>query len=66
MTIRDATGLVRKADVFMEAFTPGVIDKLVEETGAGAVYWNRCYEPDAIGRDTAIKAALKFCNCTPS
>ncbi len=35
-----------------------VIPDLVRETGADAVYWNRCYEPFAIARDTAIKSAL--------
>lgn len=29
--------------------------KLAEETGAAALYWNRCYEPFAIQRDSAIK-----------
>ncbi|MDX1606726.1 MAG: deoxyribodipyrimidine photo-lyase, partial [Candidatus Competibacterales bacterium] len=32
---------------------------LIEETGAGAVYWNRLYEPAVIGRDRAIKTALR-------
>ena len=36
-----------------------VIPALVQETGAGQVVWNRCYEPYAIERDTRIKAALK-------
>ena len=31
---------------------------LAEQTGADAVHWNRCYEPGAIARDTAIKTAL--------
>ena len=35
------------------------IDALLTETGAGAVVWNRCYEPEAIARDRRIKAALK-------
>ena len=35
-----------------------VISQLVRDTGAMAVYWNRCYEPHAIARDSAIKAAL--------
>ena len=34
------------------------IPALVAETGARAVYWNRCYEPAAIARDTRLKAAL--------
>ncbi len=32
---------------------------LVEQTGAEAVHWNRCYEPQAIERDSEIKASLK-------
>lgn len=31
---------------------------LARRTGAEAVFWNRCYEPGAIARDTALKAAL--------
>jgi deoxyribodipyrimidine photo-lyase len=37
-----------------ETLLPGV----TEEVGAGAVFWNRCYEPLAIARDEAIEAAL--------
>ncbi|MEP3114027.1 deoxyribodipyrimidine photo-lyase [Nisaea sp.] len=36
-----------------------VIRSLVAETDARAVYWNRCYEPFAVLRDTALKNALK-------
>jgi len=35
-----------------------VLTALVAASGAGAVYWNRCYEPAAIQRDRAVKAAL--------
>jgi deoxyribodipyrimidine photo-lyase len=35
-----------------------VIPALAREIGAGAVYWNRCYEPFAIIRDTALKSAV--------
>ncbi len=35
-----------------------VILELADEIGAGAVFWNRCYEPFAIARDTRIKTAL--------
>lgn len=35
-----------------------VLRELVRTTGAGAVYWNRCYEPAVIARDKALKAAL--------
>lgn len=36
-----------------------LLPQLAEETGAEAVYWNRCYEPHAIARDSDIKADLK-------
>lgn len=32
---------------------------LVRETGAGAVWWNRLYDPDSVERDTGVKADLK-------
>jgi len=32
---------------------------LVKESGAGAVYWTRVYEPAAIARDKAVKEALR-------
>ncbi|UUX49758.1 DNA photolyase family protein [Nisaea acidiphila] len=35
------------------------IRELAKSTGAAAVYWNRCYEPFAIERDTELKSALK-------
>ncbi|WP_339947346.1 deoxyribodipyrimidine photo-lyase [uncultured Albimonas sp.] len=36
-----------------------VLRKLVAQTGAGAVLWNRLYDPEARARDEAVKAALK-------
>jgi deoxyribodipyrimidine photo-lyase len=36
-----------------------VLTELIDETQADAVFWNRCYEPFAIKRDTAIKEKLK-------
>ncbi|MFY9925061.1 MAG: deoxyribodipyrimidine photo-lyase [Opitutaceae bacterium] len=35
-----------------------VLARLSRETGAGAVYWNRRYEPRVIARDRAIEASL--------
>ena len=35
-----------------------ILPQLVKELGASAVYWNRCYEPYAIKRDTALKEKL--------
>ena len=35
-----------------------ILKQLIEETGAEAVVWNRCYEPHAVKRDKAIKSTL--------
>ena len=32
---------------------------LVAETGAGAVFWSRCYDPAGQARDTGVKAVLR-------
>lgn len=37
----------------------GTLMRLLEETGADAVYWNRCYEPFRIQHDGRIKNRLK-------
>ncbi|WP_299147790.1 deoxyribodipyrimidine photo-lyase [uncultured Tateyamaria sp.] len=36
-----------------------VLQALIKETGAGAVYWTRQYDPFAISRDTDVKSTLK-------
>ncbi|MEX0338220.1 MAG: deoxyribodipyrimidine photo-lyase [Arenibacterium sp.] len=36
-----------------------VLQDLIRETGAGAVYWSRLYDPASVARDTDVKAALK-------
>jgi len=36
-----------------------VLEELIRETGARAVYWTRYYAPDHIARDMGVKAALK-------
>ena len=36
-----------------------VLRKLIADTGAGAVYWSRLYDPQSTKRDTEIKEALK-------
>ncbi len=35
------------------------IQKLIRETGAGAVYWSRLYDPETVSRDTSLKEALQ-------
>lgn len=36
-----------------------ILQEIIQETGAKHVFWNRCYEPWAIARDTRIKEILK-------
>lgn len=36
-----------------------IISQLVKDVKADAVFWNRCYEPRSIQRDTSIKEYLK-------
>ncbi|GIL39175.1 deoxyribodipyrimidine photo-lyase [Rhodospirillales bacterium TMPK1] len=36
-----------------------IVPALVRDVEAGAVFWNRCYEPHAIARDKALKASLQ-------
>jgi deoxyribodipyrimidine photo-lyase len=36
-----------------------VLQGLIAETGAQDVWWSRLYDPAAVARDTAVKAALK-------
>lgn len=36
-----------------------MLQALIRETGASAVWWTRQYDPDQIARDKAVKAALK-------
>ncbi len=40
------------------------LQALIAETGAGAVYWSRLYDPASKERDTAVKAALKAAGLT--
>lgn len=41
-----------------------VVPAFAAEVGAAEVFWNRCYEPYAIARDAALKAALTSAGCT--
>ncbi|MEL7092628.1 MAG: deoxyribodipyrimidine photo-lyase [Pseudomonadota bacterium] len=36
-----------------------VLQDLIAETGADAVYWSRLYDPQAVARDATIKSTLK-------
>ncbi len=44
--------------VLLRGAADAVVAELVRETGARAVYWNRCYEPWRIARDKTLKQRL--------
>jgi deoxyribodipyrimidine photo-lyase len=45
--------------IFRRGAAAEVLQALVAETGAGAVHWNRLYDPASRKRDQGVKAALK-------
>ncbi|WP_170442530.1 cryptochrome/photolyase family protein [Ruegeria arenilitoris] len=53
-------GLERKGSKLILRSGPSLaaLEDLIRETGATDVYWSRAYDPESIGRDTQIKAAL--------
>src|SRR5579875_1113729 len=62
LRLADNPGLLAAAEggtlVLRRGRAAEAIASLGRETGAAAVYWNRCYEPYAIARDKAIKRTL--------
>jgi deoxyribodipyrimidine photo-lyase len=60
LTALDASLAARGSRLLLRAgASAAALDRLVVETGAEAVYWNRLYEPAAIARDTEVKKALR-------
>ena len=45
--------------VYVQGDSEAELNRLISETGAATVYWNRQYEADSVARDTKIKTALK-------
>lgn len=45
--------------IFRSGPATDVLQAVIDETGAGAVYWSRLYDPAAVKRDSDIKASLK-------
>ena len=41
----------------------GILTRLLQQTGADRLAWNRCYEPAGIKRDTQLKQALEKRGC---
>jgi deoxyribodipyrimidine photo-lyase len=56
--LEDALRRIGSRLILRRGSAESVLDRLIAETGAHRVAWNRCYEPFAIARDTRIKAAL--------
>ena len=46
--------ILRRNDSAQEA-----LKALIQQTGAGAVYWSRLYDPDSVARDSQIKQTFK-------
>jgi deoxyribodipyrimidine photo-lyase len=44
---------------FRRGLALAVLQALLAETGAGGVWWSRLYDPEAVGRDTGVKSALR-------
>ncbi len=42
-----------------EARALDALQTLIDQSGAGAVYWTRAYDPDSVARDTEIKETLR-------
>lgn len=56
------TSLNQSMDGALQVFkgrAEDILADLIEKTGASSVYWNRCYEPWRIKRDTNVKASLQ-------
>lgn len=45
--------------VYLQGDSLALLEKLVRDTGATRIFWNRCYDPVSIERDKLIKVALK-------
>ncbi|TYC66007.1 deoxyribodipyrimidine photo-lyase [Stappia sp. BW2] len=45
--------------VLLKGSARHLIPEVAKEAGVEAVFWNRCYEPQAIERDTDLKSSLK-------
>lgn len=57
--LQDALAAIGGALVLRRGRAADVIMDVCKETDAQGVYWNRCYEPFSIERDTAIKDMLR-------
>lgn len=50
--------------LFLKGKSLDLLPRFVKEAKIDLVCWNRCYEPAAIARDTAMKAVLQKPGCT--
>lgn len=56
--LRDALGNLGGRLLLRRGDPRDIVPALIAETGAGAVYWNRRYDPAAVARDRAVKSAI--------
>ena len=57
--ISDVLGRLGAPLVILSGRAEDILPRFATRVGASSVVWNRCYEPFAVARDTALKAALK-------
>jgi deoxyribodipyrimidine photo-lyase len=55
------TAIIKKGGtlVIRKGVAKEIIPAFLEEVNADAIFWNRCYEPEMIDRDTKLKATLQ-------
>jgi deoxyribodipyrimidine photo-lyase len=57
--LRDLDGQLGGQLLVIAGDSLGALQRLLRQTGAEAVYWNRVYEPAFVERDTRVKRALR-------
>ncbi len=45
--------------IVRKGLSQNILNEIIKENDISSVYWNRCYDPFSIDRDTKIKAALR-------
>lgn len=58
-SLKDLNNNLSDHMAFFKGKADDILPKLIEESGADAVYWNRCYEPWRTSRDKKIKKQLE-------
>ncbi len=56
--LRDAVAAAGGQLTLRRGPAAAVLESVLRESGADAVFWNRCYEPFAVARDASLKTTL--------